>query len=202
MTSAAGGTAGRRLRPTKIIAAVILLVAILEIVVIIAVGRAIGAWPTFLLLVATSLLGGWLIRHEGAKAFRALQVAARSGAMPAREVADGMLVLVGGLLLSGPGFITDVIGLVLVLPFTRPVARNLLTTAITSRVVAQGDRFSSDPRVARGPAGASGSPEPTGPMTAQFPGEGAPQGPRRSESSGEIVQGEVIDDDDPSGGAR
>ena len=89
----------RRVRPTKIAAAVVLLVAILEIVVIIAVGRAIGAWPTFLLIIATSLLGMWLIRREGTKAFKALQNAAQSGRMPAREIADGMLVLAGGLLL-------------------------------------------------------------------------------------------------------
>lgn len=188
MTSAA---ARRRLRPTKVAAAIVMLVAILEIIVIIAVGRAIGAWPTFLLLVATSLLGGWLIRREGAKAFRALQVAARSGAMPAREIADGMLVLVGGLLLTGPGFVTDVVGLVLVLPFTRPVARNLLASAITSRVVAHADEFSADPRVGGGSSG------PTSGGFSQTGGPQGPQGPRRSGSSSEIVEGEIIDEDPP-----
>lgn len=179
----------RALRPTKIAAAVLLLVAILEIIVIIAVGQAIGAWPTFLLIVATSLLGMWLIRREGSKAFRALQNAAQSGRMPAREIADGIIVLAGGLLLTGPGFITDVVGLLLVLPFTRPVARNLLTAAITSRVIAQTDAFTTDPRVTGGPAGPGSA------------GGGGPQGPRRSESSDEVVQGEIIDDDPPSGSA-
>ena len=177
----------RRLRPTKIAAAVVLLVAILEIIVIIAVGQAIGPWPTFLLIIATSLLGMWLIRREGTKAFRALQNAAQSGRMPAREIADGTLVLVGGLMLTGPGFITDVIGLLLVLPFTRPVARNLLTAAITSRVIAQTEVFTTDPRVTGGPTDGA------------FPGAGGPQGPRRSESSDEVVEGEIIDDDPPSG---
>ena len=192
MTSPASPAGRRRLRPTKIAAAVVLLVGILEIVVIIAVGKAIGAWPTFLLIVATSLLGVWLIRREGSKAFRALQNAAQSGRMPAREIADGTLVLAGGLLLTGPGFITDVIGLLLVLPLTRPLARNLLTAAITSRVIAQTDAFSTDPRVTGGPAG------PAGPA---FPGSGGPQGTRRSESSDEVVEGEIIDDDPPSGSA-
>ena len=189
MTSPASPAGRRRLRPTKIAASVVLLVGILEIVVIIAVGKAIGAWPTFLLIVATSLLGVWLIRREGSKAFRALQNAAQSGRMPAREIADGTLVLAGGLLLTGPGFITDVIGLLLVLPLTRPLARNLLTAAITSRVIAQTDAFSTDPRVTGGPAG------PAGPA---FPGSGGPQGTRRSESSDEVVEGEIIDDDPPS----
>ncbi len=187
MTSPTTPAGRRRLRPTKIVAAVVLLVAILEIVVIIAVGQAIGAWPTFLLIVATSLLGVWLIRREGSKAFRALQNAAQSGRMPAREIADGTLVLAGGLLLTGPGFITDVIGLLLVLPFTRPLARNLLTAAITSRVIAQTDAFTTDPRVTGGPAGPA------------FPGSGGPQGTRRSESSDEVVEGEIIDDEPPSG---
>ncbi|MDN5767993.1 MAG: FxsA family protein [Humibacillus sp.] len=177
----------RRLRPTKIAAMGLLLLAILEVVVLIAVGRAIGAWPTFLLILASSLLGLWIIRHEGSKAFRAFQSAAQSGRMPAREIADGTLVLAGGLLLTAPGFITDVIGLLLVLPFTRPVARNLLTAAITSRIVAQTDGFTTDPRVTGGPADAA------------FPGAGGPQGARRSESSDEVVEGEIIDDDPPSG---
>ena len=177
-----------RLRPTRIVAVVVALVAILEIVVIVAVGHAIGAWPTFVLIVATSMLGVWLIRREGSKAFQALQNAARSGRMPAREIADGMLVLAGGLLLTGPGFITDVIGLLLVLPFTRPVARNLLTAAITSRVVAQSEVFTTDPRV-----------DGARPDSA-FPASGGPQGPRRSESSGEVVEGEIIDDDPPPDG--
>ena len=86
---------------------------------------------------ATSLLGAWLIRREGAKAWRALDQAARSGRMPTREIADGIVVLVGGGLLLVPGFVTDVVGLVLVLPFVRPVARNLLAAVISRRLVTQ-----------------------------------------------------------------
>ncbi|MEO7448678.1 MAG: FxsA family protein [Humibacillus sp.] len=170
---------GRRgLRPTRIAAAVLLLVPILEISVLVAVGHAIGGWPTFLLLLVTSLLGAWLIRREGGRAWRALNQALRDGRMPARELADGVVVLVGGTLLLAPGFVTDVIGLLLVLPFTRTVARGLLQAVLTRHLVARID-LSSVPGVA---GGASWEAQP-------------PSGSRRSESSDEVVQGEIIDED-------
>jgi UPF0716 protein FxsA len=168
----------RRLRPTRLAAAALLLLPVVEILVLVGVGQAIGGWPTFLLLVATSLLGVWLIRREGGKAWRALEQAVRSGRMPAREIADGVVVLVGGALLVAPGFVTDVLGLLLVLPFTRPVARSMLAAVISRRLVAQTGRF-------------------TGPAVTGQPGweQQPPQGPRRSTSSDEVVEGEIIDED-------
>ena len=127
----------RRLRPTRIAALLLLVVPIVEIMALIGVGKVIGGWPTFFLLVAMSAFGAWLIGHEGSRAWRALSEALRSGRMPARELADGMLVLVGGTLLLFPGFLTDVLGLLLVLPFTRPVARRLLEVVIGQRLLAR-----------------------------------------------------------------
>src|SRR3954453_5529570 len=131
----------RRVRLTRLAVIGLLLLPILEIVVIVAVGQAIGGWQTFLIIVATSLLGARRIRREGARTWRALEQAVRSGRMPAREIADGLVVLVGGSLLVLPGFITDLLGLVLVLPFTRPVARSMLTAVISRRLLAQTERF-------------------------------------------------------------
>ena len=71
--------------------------------------------------------------------------------MPAREIADGVVVLVGGSLLVLPGFVTDVLGLVLVLPFTRPVARSMLAAVISRRLLAQTERFAG-PTVSGQPA--------------------------------------------------
>ena len=173
----------RRLRLTRLALAGLLLVPVLEIVVIVAVGQWIGGWPTFLLLVATSLLGAWLIRREGGRAWRALQQAVRDGRMPAREIADGVVVLVGGSLLLLPGFVTDLLGLVLVLPFTRPVARSLLAAVISRRLLAQTERF--------------GGPAVTGqPSSPGWEQPSAPQGGQRSTSSDEVVEGEIIDDED------
>ena len=103
-------------------------VPLLEIYVIIQVGQVIGPWWTILLLVLDSLLGAWLIRREGGRAWTAFTTALSSGRMPAREIADGALILVGGTLMLTPGFVTDVVALFLILPFTRPLARGVLTT--------------------------------------------------------------------------
>lgn len=110
-------------------------VPLVEIYVLIQVGQAIGAWWTILILVADSILGTYLIRHEGGRTWRALQEALGSGRMPARELADGALILIGGTLMLTPGFVTDVLGILLILPFTRPVARRLLTTVVARRLV-------------------------------------------------------------------
>jgi UPF0716 protein FxsA len=111
-------------------------VPLIEIWVLIQVGQVIGPWWTILLLILDSLFGTWLIKREGARAWQALQVALESGRMPARELADGALILIGGTLMLTPGFVTDAFGILLILPFTRPVARRLLTQVVTRRLLA------------------------------------------------------------------
>lgn len=110
-----------------------LVVPLMEIYVIIQVGQVIGALPTVALLIAESLLGGWLVKREGRRAWQALRTALQLGRMPARELMDGALVLVGGTLLLTPGFVTDAVGFFLILPPTRPLARRLLTELVRRR---------------------------------------------------------------------
>jgi UPF0716 protein FxsA len=110
-------------------------VPIVEIYVLIQVGQVIGAWWTVLLLIADSILGTWLIRREGGRAWRALRAALDSGRMPASELADGALILIGGTLMLTPGFVTDGFGILLILPFTRPIFRRLLAGVVTRRLV-------------------------------------------------------------------
>ncbi|TMR19087.1 FxsA family protein [Nonomuraea turkmeniaca] len=102
-----------------------LVVPVLEIWLLIQIGSVIGGPATVALLIADSLLGAWIVRREGRRAWQALQEALQSGRMPNRELADGGLVLVGGALLLTPGFFTDVFGFLCVLPFTRPMMRRL-----------------------------------------------------------------------------
>ncbi|WP_109510021.1 FxsA family protein [Nocardioides speluncae] len=109
---------------------------IAEIYVLIQVGQVIGVWWTILLLIADSLLGSWLIKREGGRAWRALTTSLNTGKMPARELADGALILVGGTLMLSPGFVTDAFGMLLILPFTRPVARKILTRVVTRKLLA------------------------------------------------------------------
>ncbi len=133
----------RRRGSWGLLAVLFVVVPLLEIYVVIQVGQTIGAGWTILLLVVDSLLGAALLKHEGAAAWRALQEALASYRMPARELADGVLVLVGGTLLLTPGLITDVFGFFFILPFTRPLARRVLTTVITRKFLGSGDRSSS-----------------------------------------------------------
>jgi UPF0716 protein FxsA len=125
----------RRSSPWWLLIAAFIVVPILEIYVIIQVGRVIGAWWTILLLIADSIFGSWLVKREGRRAWAALTTALQSGRMPATELADGALILVGGTLMISPGFVTDVVGIVLILPFTRPLARRLLTRLVARRLV-------------------------------------------------------------------
>jgi UPF0716 family protein affecting phage T7 exclusion len=111
-----------------------LVVPVLEIYVIIQVGHVIGGWPTVGLLLAESLLGAWIVRREGRRAWRALSDTFRGGRVPERELSDAALVLVGGVLLLTPGFVTDAIGFAFVLPFTRPAVRRLLSVYVSRRV--------------------------------------------------------------------
>jgi UPF0716 protein FxsA len=115
---------------------------IAELFVAIEVAQAIGVLLTVLLLIVSWPLGVWLVRAEGRAAWRRLSVAVSAGRPPAREVIDGALVLAGGALLIVPGFITDVVGLLLLAPPTRMLARTGIVRNFQSRLVVQATRFS------------------------------------------------------------
>jgi len=109
-------------------------VPILEVWLLIQVGARIGVAPTLLILVAEAVLGGVLMRREGRRAWRALTSTFETGRVPTGELADAALVLVGGVLLMLPGFVTDVIGFLFLLPLTRPLARKLVVFFVARRI--------------------------------------------------------------------
>ncbi|MFK4076646.1 FxsA family protein [Ectopseudomonas khazarica] len=97
----------------------LLLFPIIELAVLIKVGGAIGVLPTVLLVIGTAILGSVLLRVAGvATAWRAREKLAR-GEMPEQEMLEGLLIAVGGGLLLLPGFISDIFGVLCLLPFTR-----------------------------------------------------------------------------------
>ncbi|TWP36891.1 FxsA family protein [Leekyejoonella antrihumi] len=149
----------------------LLLVPVVEIVVIVLVAHLIGWW-TLLLLIVFSVAGGWLVRRQWSSTWTQLQDALQTGRMPARELTDTALLLVGGAFLMIPGFVTDVVGLILVAPFTRPLTRLLLQFAVTRRMWAT-------------VAGPSGSMGPMGWRST---------GPRRGDD--QVIEGEIVDDDE------
>jgi UPF0716 protein FxsA len=117
-----------------LLVALFIAVPIAELAVIIQVGQAIGVWWTILILVADSILGSVLMRSQGRAAWRRFNAALQAGRVPAREVADGVLIIFGGALLLTPGFITDVFGLLFLLPPTRALIRRLFLRQAMRRI--------------------------------------------------------------------
>ena len=103
-----------------------IVVPLVELYVIITVGGAIGVLPTIALLLADSVLGAALMRSQGRAAWRRFNQAIAERRLPAREALDGILVIFGGALLLTPGFVTDVFGIIFLLPPTRAVVRRVL----------------------------------------------------------------------------
>jgi UPF0716 protein FxsA len=115
-----------------------IVVPIAELYVIIQVGEWIGVWPTLLLLLLDAIVGSWLLKHEGRAAWRRFNEALAERRIPAKEVADGFLVILGGALLIAPGFITDIFGILFLIPPTRALARKILYRFTVGRVAIVG----------------------------------------------------------------
>jgi UPF0716 protein FxsA len=105
-----------------------------ELYVILKVGDAIGVLPTIALLALDSVLGSMLLRAQGRAVWRRFNETIAAGRMPHREVIDGVLVIFGGAFLITPGFITDVVGVLLLLPPTRALIRRGLARRLGRRV--------------------------------------------------------------------
>ena len=125
-----------------LLAILFIVVPIVELYLIIQVGQLIGVVPTLLLLVADAVLGSLLLRHQGRGVWQRFNLALQERRFPGREVADGLMIAIGGTLLLTPGFITDVFGLILLIPPTRAVVRRLMRTVVGRRflVVGLGER--------------------------------------------------------------
>src|SRR5918992_3084890 len=121
-------------------------VPILELFVILQIGEVIGVWWTIGLLIADSVLGSILMRSQGRAAWRRFNEALQTGRPPAREVLDGVLIIFGGALLLTPGFVTDAVGLVFLLPPTRAVLRRLLVRRFAGRMIASATARRPGPR--------------------------------------------------------
>jgi UPF0716 protein FxsA len=123
-----------------ILAIAFIVVPLAELAVLIAVGDVIGVLPTLLLLLAVSVAGAWLAKREGLAAWRRFQLALAEARVPTVEVADGAMILLAGALLLTPGFLTDVAGLLLLLPPTRAIARRLVPRIAERRLRRRGGR--------------------------------------------------------------
>jgi UPF0716 protein FxsA len=126
--------------PLALLVVVFLIVPIAELYVIYQVGDAIGVLWTFLLLAADSILGSVLLRSQGRAVWRRFNQELERGSMPHREVVDGVLVIFGGAFLITPGFLTDIVGLLLLLPPTRSLVRPVVMRRLGRRFVTTATR--------------------------------------------------------------
>jgi UPF0716 protein FxsA len=143
-----------------------IIVPIAEIFVIIQVGQAIGALPTVALLIVDSIVGAWLLRSQGRRAWAAFRDALAGGRVPHREILNGALVIVGGAFLLTPGFISDAVGLLLLIPPTRAAIAAGITRMLMrrgplrwTRVVVQPGRRPPPPRPYAEPVDPDSPPE-------------------------------------------
>lgn len=113
-------------------------IPVIEIYLLIQVGRVIGPLPTVLVLLAISAAGAWLVRAQGFYIARRIRSELAAGHLPAEELFDSFLVLVGGLLLMTPGFFTDFIGLFFLIPFTRFLIKRSLRRWLDKRLAKKG----------------------------------------------------------------
>lgn len=131
----------------------LLLVPLAELWVIVQVAQGIGVLNAIGLLLLVSIAGAWLLKQQGMATWRRLQATLQRGEMPTNEVTDGAMILLGGALLLTPGFITDVVGLVLLVPVTRATLigamRRLLARLARKRRQARGIYSATVVRVER-----------------------------------------------------
>ena len=125
----------------------IILVPLVEIYLLIQVGSLIGAWPTILAVVLTAVIGSMLIRQQGLSTLQRARQGMAAGHLPAMEMMEGIALLISGAFLLTPGFFTDAVGFLLLVPMVR---RGLIAALMRSSVVLY-TQSSGDAREHRGP---------------------------------------------------
>jgi UPF0716 protein FxsA len=108
---------------------------IVEIAILINVGEQIGGWYTVAIVIVTAFAGAHLVRQQGLSTLMQAQKKMHAGAMPGQEMAEGLLLVIAGVLLVTPGFVTDGIGFLLSLPMTRPLIAKGLVKHLSLKMV-------------------------------------------------------------------
>src|SRR5262249_20109999 len=190
------------LRAVLFLVVIFILVPIAELFLSIKVGAAIGVVPTLVLLLLDALLGAMLLRYQGRAAWIRFNRALAEGRVPHKEVFDGVLVIMGGALLLTPGFLTDIVGLIFLIPPTRALIR-AVSARFVRRRLSVGTFWSF--RTARRPGGPR--PAPGGPSDSRrerspddpFRWEEPPMPPRRTGPRPDDIEGtgqEIHDEDE------
>jgi UPF0716 protein FxsA len=181
---------------------IFIVVPLVELYVIIQVGQAIGLVPTLALLLADAILGSILLRYQGRAAWIRFNRALAEGRLPHKEVFDGVLVIMGGALLLTPGFLTDILGLILLIPPTRALVRAVSARFVRGRLALGGaawtfGRARRPPRTRPAPGGPTPPREPA--PENPFSWEEPPVPPRRTGPKPDDIEGtgqEIRDEDE------
>jgi UPF0716 protein FxsA len=177
------------MRRVPLIVAGLLVVAVVEILVLILIGQAIGAGWTILLVLATSALGGWLLRREGVRAWRAFRADLAEGRPPGNAATDGVLIFIGGVLMLVPGFVTAFIGALLLIPVTRRLGRAVALKIFGNRISPSTATSLFGPRRVKVRYGQAQHPEPED----RKPGPAVTGSDRDTIVDSEPIEGEIID---------
>lgn len=118
----------------RLLLLLVLFIPILEIWGIASIGNWIGPFPTIALILGSGFLGWYYARREGLQTLRVIQLRLSNREIPGDELIDGLLILVGGVLLIVPGFLTDLVGLFMIIPYTRGMIRLLIQRTLIKRI--------------------------------------------------------------------
>jgi UPF0716 protein FxsA len=118
----------------RLLLALIIIVPALEIGLLLLSGKTFGVPVTILLIIGTGVLGAWLAKKQGIRAIQQVQYQISRGQMPGDVIVDGLCILVGGVVLLTPGFITDAIGFILLFPQTRRMVKPFILNIIRSLI--------------------------------------------------------------------
>ncbi|WP_058303377.1 FxsA family protein [Gorillibacterium timonense] len=112
----------------------LIVVPAVEVWGLVTASRWFGGWQTLLLLLLMAIAGIYIAKREGSFVWRELSADLSQGRIPADKLLDGLCVVIGGILLVVPGFLTDLIGLILLLPLTRPLAKRLFLRILQDQI--------------------------------------------------------------------
>jgi UPF0716 protein FxsA len=118
----------------RLLLLLIIIVPAAEIGVLLASGQFIGFWPTVILIILSGVLGSYLAKKQGLATFYQLQRQLQTGQLPGDALLDGVCILVGGTFLLTPGFLSDLLGLLLLLPVTRVFFKKLIKNWIQTKI--------------------------------------------------------------------
>ena len=128
----------------QILFLIVLIIPFAEIYLLLQVGSIIGAFPTIFIVVFTAAVGAWLLKQQGFVTFRRFQENLAQGIVPAYEMIEGPIILLGGLLLLTPGFITDILGFFCLIP---PLRKKIAQYVIENHLIQSGGLFQKENNV-------------------------------------------------------